>query len=144
MRISVIILIAIITSCSVERKPAFSEIAGENYTIQVMALPMLDDDGRTSGYKVRVLPAQKISDDQGKQLQEKLWYQIDSCFYITQGSAHIKPELVQPIATGVVNCYEFMLVFEGLSVHGDNEVTLVFDDRHITKEKYLIKLIRKL
>jgi hypothetical protein len=132
------------TSCTVERKPAFSEIAGENYTIQVTSLPMHDDDSGTSGYKVRVLPGRKLLDDQGKQLQEGLWYQTDSCFYITQGSASIKPELIQPIATGVANCYEFMLVFDGVSVSGDNEVTLVFNDQNITREKYLIKLIRKL
>lgn len=144
MRISAIILLTIMASCTAERKPAFSEIAGENYTIQVMSLPMHDDDSGTSGYKVRVFPRRKLLDDQAKELQESLWYQTDSCFYITQGSSSIKPELIQPIATGVANCYEFMLVFDGVSSFGDHELTLVFDDRHVTKEKYQIKLIRKL
>lgn len=144
MRLPVIVLITIIASCTVDKKLGVSEIAGENYTIQVMPLPMHgDDDGRTSGYKVRILPTQKISDEYGKQLQEKLWYQTDSCFYITERSTPIKPALVQPVATGVVNCYEFMLVFEGLSASANDERTLVFNDPNITREKYAIKLIRR-
>lgn len=143
MKVRFIILLAVISSCTIDRKPAFSEIGGENYTIQVMSLPAGGDSG-ASGYKVRVFPAQKVLDEQGGKLRQQLLNQTDSCFYITQGSDQIKPQLVQPIIQELANCYEFMLVFEGVSAFSDKELSLVFDDLHITREKYRIKLTRKL
>jgi len=139
MKLLAIILVTIITACTTGKNYGLSQIEGENYTVHVMKLQGANNG--TSGYKVRVLPTQKILDEQGKQLQEALWYQIDSCFYITKDDAIIKPDLVQPIANGVVNCYEYMLVFNDVpALVGNGEMTFVFNDRHITREKYLIRL----
>jgi hypothetical protein len=133
-------ILIFITACNLTKKPAFREITDDNYTIQVM--PLQKNENGSTGYKVRISPKERVLDEAGKQLQDILWYKTDSCFYMTKDNADIQPELVQPVASGIANCYEYMVLFndEIPSLSNGAYLEFVFNDRHITREKYIIRL----
>ena len=136
-------IIASVVSCTPGKRPGIGEVKDENYRIQVSLMEIPKRNDSSCRYKIRIWPGQKVLEEGGINIRETLWYRTDSCFSVVHDDLIIEPALVQPIANGLGNCYEYMLVFDGLPVLRDNEnIAVVFHDRHITKQKYLIELFQ--
>jgi hypothetical protein len=131
---------ALVISCKTSDRNKYREVKGEDYLIQVMPLQMNGDNAEATGYKVRILPQEKLLNNRSGQLKQSLWYGADSCFYLTTGKKDIQPELVQAVANGITNCFEYMVVFNSGGFEEGERMSLVFNDRHITHEKHFIEL----
>ena len=90
-------------------------------------------------YAARLIP-DKIIQKKSDSSKTKLWYKMDSCFYIQSGKNKVYAGLVQPIANGSTGSFEYMLSFD---MQGDNfkkNKSLVYQDRYLNHMRYAISL----
>lgn len=91
-------------------------------------------------YKVRIFPELKYGEPVDKKVNEQMAYQIDSCFYKIRGKEKQFPDAVIPVANGIKNCFEYLVVFSGKADHkAQNE--LHYESKYINATTY--KLIFK-
>lgn len=128
-----LISVCVFFSCS--GKSPFTEIKDEDLCIQVSDLP--SSDTASLEYKVRIIPVKESASDQ--QIKQKMSFNVDSCFYRYEGTAKQYPDGVIPIANGLKNCYEYVVIF---SKNGNTSAntTLTYQDRFISGKSYQLSL----
>jgi len=117
---------------SCKPKPHMQQAKDQDLTIQLMALKGGPDDGRTLSYQVRLIPVKKVQ-------KTALYYQMDSCFYLLNGTKKIYASLVQPIANGINGSYEYLLQFEKPPIGEMNQIVPVYQDKYINGKCYDLK-----
>ncbi len=94
--------------------------------------PIPSGDGN---YMVRIIMSPQLIESKKMQIN-KMIYNADSIFYISQGEDRQYPSNVEFVASGIAGCYEYVAHF------GQEMNTIrnfVFDDKYVTQEEYEIR-----
>ncbi|WP_147322018.1 hypothetical protein [Mucilaginibacter conchicola] len=89
-------------------------------------------------YRLRLVPSatfRTIHPDLGA---DHFWYRMDSCFYLNEKGRPRYPLLVQPVANGAKDNFEYILQF-GREMQTDS-AELVYSDRAAGTATYKFKL----
>ncbi len=124
-------------SCS--RKQPFAETKDKDLLIQVIGSKGLPDSAGLE-YKVRIFQELKKEATDDKKLREKMMYQVDSVFYRMEGLEKQYAEGVTPIANGIKNCFEYLVVFPGTKPAGTHQDILIYQDKYINNKTYQLIL----
>lgn len=92
-------------------------------------------------FKVRLLPTKALKAIQPAAGNDHYWYKMDSAFYLKMGSQKVYPALVQAVAGGGQDTYEYILQFENSSSDkGKDSVDFIFEDKQLAQKAYALKL----
>jgi len=86
-------------------------------------------------FAVRIFSHRKNDEKKEKQLNEQMGYGIDSCFYRIYKGKREFPTGILPVASGIRNCYEYILLFDDFDGNIKQE-QLVYRDRYISGKAY--------
>lgn len=116
----------------------FKEISNGDVRIQLTRLKGANqNDG--SGFKFRLLPSRSFA--AAHQLRtENFWYHMDSCFYTEKDGVKTYVAMVQPIANGVKDNFEYLLQFDPEMAAASDSVRLVYYDKYITRQHYTFNI----
>jgi len=117
---------------------AVKQFNKDGLTIQIVRVPGESGFGSTIAYSARLVPDKKITENQDKMLTTRLWYRMDSCFYLQRGTKKIYAGIIQPIANGVAGSYEYFLSFD-ISAADQSRWDLIYQDKYLTRKKYSLK-----
>ncbi len=132
------LLLLILTGISCNKADTrFSEIKDKHLTLQVMKVQEGEDRSMLE-YRVRLLVNPNI--DVNKQLGQKMWYHTDSCFYFAEGERRIFPMVQEPVANGIKNSFEYLLLFNSHDLPEDRKLELTYRDLYISDKTYSFDL----
>lgn len=116
----------------------YKVISNGEVSVELMRLPDADRS-EGSGYRFRVLPSKVFT---GTHLlnTENFWYHMDSCFYTEKKGVKTYVALVQPVANGTQNNFEYLLQFDPAITSQQDSVRLVYDDRYISRLHYTFNI----
>jgi len=127
---------ALMFSCQ-HKNASFNEFKDKDITIQVIQLK--DDAGdSTLTYKARVIPDKKLMIEINRSEKNNLLYRMDSCFYINNGSYKTYASLVQPVANGVSDTFEYLLAFDVAKADRKDSIKIVYHDKYINRKTYIV------
>ena len=133
-----LVLLAMATMlCACKSQNRLLQTGDSSLTVQVMRLPA--DDKATVSYKVRLITSKSLLEGKTTEQKNAMWYKMDSCFYLQQGTGKIYAALVQPVANGVSNTYEYLVEFDNDKEIVDDNVAMVYDDKYLNRRKYIVK-----
>jgi len=116
----------------------FKEINNGDVHIQVTRLKgAIQNEG--SGFKFRLLPSRNFTATH-RLSTENLWYHMDSCFYTEKDGVKTYVAMVQPIANGVKDNFEYLLQFDPAVTATRDSVRLVYYDKYITRQHYTFNI----
>ena len=135
-----LLILFLAVSCRRVNK-SFKESKDADMAFQIMDLPNDSADDNTLNYKVRIIPQKKLMETSTMHDKTSMYYDMDSCFYIIDDKHEkIYPSLVQPVANGVKDTYEYLLDFELNTGLAKQELNIIYADRYINHKSYVIKL----
>ena len=131
-----IILILIMISCACKSTNNVMQVSDQQIALQVVSL---DESDNEVSFKARVVVTSKdLVAKLSSAIAQKMTYQSDSIFYITNGKQKIFPALIQPVANGVANTFEYLIDFDcRLPEKG---LVMVYSDQYLTKKTYQLIL----
>jgi hypothetical protein len=134
--ITLLILTVMISAC--RKNKTISQIKHDGLTL--FAKKMVDDPDNTGivNYAVKIIPDHKLN-EMGQPVRTAMAYRMDSCFYLLNGLSKTYPDLIQPIANGASDSFEYLLSFRT----GDLERAkglLNYQDRYLNQKNYRIVL----
>jgi hypothetical protein len=129
------VLFTILISC--KHQSSIKELTIKGLTIQIKKMENEPGDLTSVVYAARLIPAKTIQKESDTS-KTKLWYKMDSCFYIQNGKEKIYASLVQPIANGISGSFEYMLSFDSQDDGFKRDKILVYQDRYLNHIKYAI------
>lgn len=135
----VVFLITFFYSC--KHGGRLVEAGDKDMSVQLIRL---DNNGGNDGglsYKVRLIPDKKLLQGKGREERNKLLFKMDSCFYLVNGVQKIYASMVQPVANGVGDTYEYLLVFD--EKLNPDSLTMVYQDKYISQKSYTLKLVKE-
>lgn len=117
------------------------EIKDKELTLQVS--PLKDNDAEALNYKARLTFDKQAAAGMTREVINKYYYKMDSCFYIKSGNGKQYADLVQPVANGVSGSYEYLVEFaSGPAVTGDS-INMVYQDRYTSHKQYQLTISKK-
>lgn len=125
-------------ACRQNREP-IREIKDEILTVQVKKIDNREQDQHLQAFAVRLSPGKDAASTLNAQAKTALWYGMDSCFYVVDRGKKVYSTIVQPIANGVTDNFEYMLSFEITDLKAGNW-NLIYADKYISHKKYIIDL----
>lgn len=128
---------ASVLSCS--KKPPFAEIKDKDLIVQASVKVLTDQDTIGPEYKIRIFPVFKGSNDE-KKVREKLQYNVDSCFYMMKNAGKLYPDAVIPVANGIKDCYEYLVIFPKTAYTEPEISKLIYKDKYINSKTYQLTL----
>lgn len=108
----------------------------DQITLQVQQVK--EKNAEDLAFRIRVFAHLPADFKDRKQLNEKMEYGIDSCFFRLNRGKQELPSGVIPVANGIKDCFEYVLLFSG-SVADKNE-QLVYRDKYISGKTYQVIL----
>jgi hypothetical protein len=97
-------------------------------------------DSATTAYKVRVILTEtKLKEQVTSEITHGLLYNTDSLFYIQESKRKVYPILIQPVANGVANTFEYLIDFD--KKENEADASMIYHDKYLTKKDYRVKLI---
>ena len=118
----------------------FQEIEEGGVAVHFMQLPENRRDETSMACKLRVLLDKNKFDDASKKMRTAYWYEIDSVFYIKIGERKIYPEMQEAVNSGIMDGFEYFLLFDLSQLKGYKDIRFVFDDKHLTNKRYSLQL----
>jgi negative regulator of genetic competence, sporulation and motility len=92
------------------------------------------------GFKARLIPTVEAGSNLKVAVQTSLLYHMDSCFYLHMGAEKRYPVLIQPVASGIKNSFDYLIEFEKPEDANDHDVLLVYQDKFFTSRNYSFKI----
>jgi hypothetical protein len=117
---------------------SFQRVSDGEMTIE--ALKAKTTDTTTITYNIRIYPSKQWLDNKTEQMSVQFSYGMDSCFYLNTGGLNYKPGMVQPIANGLTDCFEYLVSFDLGSAIKAGQVGLVYQDKYINRKRYTLQL----
>lgn len=117
-------------------RPQVRVISDQRMTVQVARLTDRED-GRSIYYRVRLIPGATFRKTHQTLGTDHFWYRMDSCFYLRDTRGEVYASLVQPVANGAKDNYEYILEF--LKGATRDSVTLVYQDKEAKEINYQFK-----
>jgi len=127
-RILLLIPLFFLMSCA--KKKTMYAANYQELQLQVMGKPTAEGSFE---YNVRIFHAFKGSDAQQLKLNEKMSYRMDSAFFFNNGIEKKYADEIIPVANGIKNCFEYVVIFNEASKKQDS---LIYKDKYITGETY--------
>lgn len=118
------------------RKGDFIEMKDKDLSIQVMKMNR-GEDSDMHEYRIRIVP---YSIPSSHTLQGDMWYKADSTIYLFDGTNKVYPVIMEPIANGIKNSYEYLLTFSKTTSADEVKLNLVYADRYINNRTYILDL----
>jgi hypothetical protein len=120
--------------------PPLREARDQDLVVQFL---QLDQQGNGPvSYQARIQPARQLLEQAGKSGREALAYRMDSCFYISRGPQKIYPAMVQSVANGVQNTFEYLIQFNTNQEPADSDI-LIYQDRYLNQKNYRLTFTKK-
>lgn len=130
--LQILMVVFFFISCS--KGISIAEIKDKDLLIQA-SCKNNSSAGQGREYKVRIFPELKNGETIDRKINEQMSYNMDSCFYKMKDKEKQFPETVIPIANGVKNCFEYLIVFaENTAVEEINK--LQFESKYINHTSY--------
>ncbi|MHB8205938.1 hypothetical protein [Mucilaginibacter sp.] len=120
---------------------AFQRAGDDQLTVEALKTRTKDTTGLT--YNVRIYPSKQWLDSKTEQGGVQFNYGMDSCFYLNAGGIDYKPAMVQPIANGLTNCFEYLVSFDLTPAMETKEADLIYQDKYINRKRYTLQLINR-
>jgi hypothetical protein len=119
-RVIVAALLAVACTKAVQIKTA----TDQGTTLSVAVPPQGNEP-----YKVRIyLPKES---NPGADARTKMWFAADSSFFITdKGGGRTYPTIIEPVAGGLANAFEYLVYFDGAQANPET-AEFVFNGRHL-------------
>jgi hypothetical protein len=119
----------------------FSKQGDTTETVELLKLKAADTS--SLNYSVRIYPSKQWLVEKKDKRSIEMNYEMDSCFYIRNSGKTFRPVMIQPIANGLADCFEYMVSFDlEPSMEGPKPV-LFYRDKFITKNLYSFQLNSK-
>jgi len=119
-----------------------AEVKDKGITVQIS--PLKDNDVDNLNYKARLVLDKRTAENITPDLKNKFYYQMDSCFYMVDKTGIKRyARLVQSVANGVKDSYEYLLEFDPDQADKSDSVNIVYEDRYIDHKQYPLKLAKK-
>lgn len=120
----------------------YTEAKDSEYVIQAMKLKD-QTGGNIIKYGVRVFPGKGILSLLTEENKQALWYQMDSSFYLQTGSKKFYADMIEPIANGQKNNFEYLLMFEIDPGMNFKDMSLAFNDKYLSHKTHYLELNSK-
>jgi len=134
---NIMMVMVLLISC--KPKPQLMQAGDQELTIKLMKLKDKADPGNTLSYQARLIPGKKKNETGTNETKQDLLYRMDSTFYIIEHHKKIYASLVQPVANGLKDSYEYLLQFESDSMLDDQQIEMIYQDKYISKRTYRLK-----
>jgi len=128
------IVVMFLWSCS--KHSAVTEIKDDFLFIQAISKEE-PSNGSEQEYKIRIFPQVKQNENIDPKLKEQMLYRADSCFYRKKGNDKIFPSTVIPIANGIKNCFEYVVVFSE-RINKEEINCIHFESKYLNTKNYLL------
>jgi hypothetical protein len=120
----------------------YRELHAKSMVLKIMKVTSGTSDTTTLNYKVRVFPARQWLETRTPEQKTGLFYDMDSCFAIQTMKASVTASFVQPVNSGVANCFEYLVSFPVDHSIRQKELSLVYRDKYIDQKQHKIDLSR--
>jgi hypothetical protein len=120
----------------------FKELKDSSLVIQAMKIKDQPDTGMIK-YGVRVFPAKELLSVLTEENKQALWYKMDSSFYLESGAGKYYAAMIEPIANGQKNNFEYLVMFEIVPQMKLTDLTLVFKDKYLSHKTHSLQLSSK-
>jgi hypothetical protein len=117
------------------------EIKDKEFTLQVS--PLKDNDAEALNYKARLTFDKQAAAGMTREVINKYYYKMDSCFYIKNGNGKQYADLVQPVANGVSGSYEYLVEFASDPAVTGDSINMVYQDRYTSHKQYQLTISKK-
>jgi len=135
LKILEVMLLMLAVSCDTKRAD-FAEAGDEQLKVQGLKIRKKESPGLVD-YQVRV---QVINPEIGnEQLAASMMYKMDSAFYLANGAVRVYPEILEPVASGIKNRFEYMVSFKDVKAGKDDKALLVYADKFISRKAYTLE-----
>jgi hypothetical protein len=88
---------------------------------------------------IRIFDQRQPEDNQRQQLRAKMNFLSETNFYMIIGGKKIPFEGIIPIANGVKDCFEYMVILPGQEKTAHPDV-IIYQDQYITGKSYQLSL----
>jgi hypothetical protein len=129
------------TFMACHKKQAYYESKDRDLVVQVIKMKNDVADTISISYTARVIPDKAMAAANNEEVKTAMMYKMDSCFYIQIKQKKIYPGIVQSIANGLPNQFEYLVSFDA-GILNDDPV-IVYQDKYLNKRKYTLKLIKE-
>jgi hypothetical protein len=127
-----------LTSNSCGPKNKVNTLQKDNIVVEVKQLGegnYFSGTGSESVYDIRI---STVNPELFAQVsQGSMWFKMDSCFWITENGENFYPEIIEPVANGLKNSFEYVVHFNRSF---DNNANLFFKDTFINNKTYRVAL----
>ena len=100
-------------------------------TVEVVQIKNDPGDETQTSYRARLIPEQKLMEDKTWDERNALSYRMDSCFYIDGAKGRKYAALVQAVANGQKDSYEYLLEFEKDKEGNTGPENMVYRDKYL-------------
>ncbi|QNR87024.1 hypothetical protein H9N25_11880 [Pedobacter riviphilus] len=132
----IVLFMLALSAC--KRKTTSVKQQDKDLMIQVKQEDAVDDSTKIA-YQVRIFNQMKLSDQGAKKIIEVMAYGQDSSFYKLKGLEKIYPVGVVPVANGIKNCFEYVVLFDKVEI-AETVGTFVFSAKNINGKTYQLRV----
>jgi len=86
-------------------------------------------------YNIRIFPNKELMENAAS-FSQNMMYQVDSCFYLSDGLKKVYPLSAEYIPGGVAKSFEYMVTFEKNKASSADDFILFYQDKYINKRNY--------
>jgi len=119
----------------------FSKLGDTTESVEILKLKPADTS--SLNYSVRIYPGKQWLTDKKDEQSVEMNYQMDSCIYIRNGGKTFNAAMIQPIANGLTNCFEYLVSFDLEPGMKGPRPAMVYQDKFISKKQYTFQLNTK-
>jgi len=123
------------------KKQAYYESKDRDLVVQVVKMKNDAADTASISYTARIIPDKSVAAVNNEEVKTAMMYKMDSCFYIQIKQKKVYPGIVQAIANGLPNQFEYLVSFDA-GIENNNPV-IVYQDKYLNKKKHTLKLIKE-
>lgn len=133
------VFIALVCLASCGKNPKVVELKQAGLVVKLTKLPEDAPDNSTISYAVRLIPDKSLLANTDQITKTALQYRMDSCFYVINNHHKVYANIVQPIADGVADSFEYLLTFNLDNLKMGNW-KLTYRDRYLNHRQYQLQL----
>lgn len=112
--------------------------------MQALRVRPATDDTTELSYKVRIYPSKSwLANNHSTESTGNFYYRMDSAFTMKYGSQTMRPQLVQPVANGLSNCFEYLISMEITPGIKMKHISILYQDKFIDGKQYTMDLNRQ-
>jgi hypothetical protein len=142
----IVLLFLILASCRTKTEKwldgmaDYKSIRTKDFTMEIMKIKAIKGDTTSLSWRVRLHPGKDWMENSNELARRQLLYTMDSCFTLHTAKAAYRPEMVQPVNSGVPGCFEYLLSFGITNGMKYRQLQMAYSDRAIDKKNHQVVL----